>query len=75
MLLKFDQLVMENTVYSTGIPVQWKEGKKERKLSQWTVWLWKSFSASILILPKQLIFECSIFICIHLAVAEYSLSH
>jgi hypothetical protein len=28
-----------------------------------------------LILPKQLIFECSIFICIHLAVAEYSLSH
>jgi len=43
-------------------------------MSWWTVWHWKSFSASILIFPQQLVFECSIFICIHLAVAEYSLA-
>jgi hypothetical protein len=71
MLLKFDHLVMEYALYFIGIPVQWVE---EKKLSQWTMWHWKSFSASILILSKQLTFECSIFICIHVTVAEYSLA-
>jgi len=65
MLLKFDHLVMEYAMeflYSGG------------GLSQCTMWHWKSFSASILILPKQLTFESSKFICICLTVAEYSLA-
>jgi len=71
MLLKFDHLIIEYALYSIGIPVEWGRGKDNCPR---TMWHWKSFSASILILPKQLTFECSIFICIHLTVAEYSLA-
>lgn len=62
------------TCHGIACVFHWNFNTVKKSMSQWTMWHWKSFSICTLISSKQLVHECSIFVCIHMTVAEYSVA-